>query len=370
MLEPLPWVGRILWEDKVLGMGFVVHSSGLIATCYHVLQDAVGASSFAGQEFTFELLSGKASFTAIASNKFNDKFDLALLRLSGNFPTDLPVARLVASHFATAGAEFQVQGFGTVRDDPSNYRYLSALGKVIGVAEREGLPLLQLKSEQILQGMSGSPICIPSLNNAVVGVLFERYKVRPNETFMRDTAWATPIEQLVQLDSKNLALTEPEPKPEKPDKAQPAPVINNKNITAYDHGIAAESIGTVNIMGGESQKSPPKPPLAYSASNNSAKFEETLRGNFLKKQKLIKLLLACPSIEDRVSRDNLLKEVRKGSLVTRFARNAVDNIDMENIVNTLLAFSGALEELISFIQLKDADTQAFQALETFYGPIL
>ena len=83
-----------------------------------------------------------------------------------------------------------------------------------------------------------------------------------------------------------------------------------------------------------------KLPVVYSASNNSSKFEETLRGNFLKKQELITLLLSCPSIANRASRDNLLRGVHNGRLIANFARNEVNKIDVENIVNTLLDYPG------------------------------
>ncbi|NWJ96730.1 MAG: tetratricopeptide repeat protein, partial [Chloroflexi bacterium] len=113
-----------------------------------------------------------------------------------------------------------------------------------------------------------------------------------------------------------------------------------------------------------------KPPLASSAATSSSKFEETLRGNFLKKQELVTLLLDCPNMANRASRDNLLGGVRKGGLVTNFARNIADNIDVENIVKTLLDYSGALEELLSYIRVKDSGTQAWQALETFQRGLL
>ncbi|MEI6046811.1 MAG: NB-ARC domain-containing protein, partial [Chloroflexota bacterium] len=66
----------------------------------------------------------------------------------------------------------------------------------------------------------------------------------------------------------------------------------------------------------------------------------------------------------------LLKGVRKGELVAKIDRNEVNEIDVENIVNTLLDYSGALEELISFIRLKDSGIKALQALETFQRVLL
>ncbi|MEI6044697.1 MAG: AAA family ATPase [Chloroflexota bacterium] len=106
------------------------------------------------------------------------------------------------------------------------------------------------------------------------------------------------------------------------------------------------------------------------SQNQPSKFEEMLRGNFPKKQELITLLLACPSIADRASRDNLLRDVYNGRPIAKVPRDEVNETDVENIVNTLLKYSGALEELISFIQLKDSGTQALQALETFWSALL
>jgi len=108
-----------------------------------------------------------------------------------------------------------------------------------------------------------------------------------------------------------------------------------------------------------------KSPVASSASNNSPKFEETLGEIFLKKQELITLLLACPIMANRASRYNLLRGVRKGEFVTKIARNDVDLIEAENIVNTLLDYAGALEELITLVRRADSGTKALQALETF-----
>ncbi|NWJ96946.1 MAG: hypothetical protein HXX20_14280 [Chloroflexi bacterium] len=97
---------------------------------------------------------------------------------------------------------------------------------------------------------------------------------------------------------------------------------------------------------------------------NMSKLDEILK-EYPIKQKFIQLLLACPSIENRASRDNLFKGVRKGKLVTKIARSTVDKTDVENIVNFLLNYSGALEELISFVRLNDAESTPFKALQKF-----
>ncbi|MEI6043296.1 MAG: hypothetical protein WCS37_02780, partial [Chloroflexota bacterium] len=73
---------------------------------------------------------------------------------------------------------------------------------------------------------------------------------------------------------------------------------------------------------------------------------------------------------NRASRDNLLREVHNGRLIAKIARNDTDTIDLANIVNTLLEYSGALEELISFVRQVDSGTKALQALETFQRVLL
>jgi hypothetical protein len=94
--------------------------------------------------------------------------------------------------------------------------------------------------------------------------------------------------------------------------------------------------------------------------------EQKLKQNYQTRQDFIKLLLACPSIKDRTSRDNLLTGVCQGDLVIKIARDNVAHTDVENILNFLLNYSGALEELISCIgDWEGKDSIPFGELQAF-----
>jgi hypothetical protein len=93
---------RIKWQGRIIGNGFVVHASGLVATAYHVLRDAV--QPFEGQTFTFELLAdpklGTADVNAIpleATALHSATNDVALLQMRAPVPDNLAVAPLIHS---------------------------------------------------------------------------------------------------------------------------------------------------------------------------------------------------------------------------------------------------------------------------------
>ncbi len=253
MLQPIPWIGRILWQGKTFGTGFLVHHKGWVATCYHVLEDAT-KSNPVGQEFTFELLNGAFSAIALATASLDKGNDLALLRLTEPLPPEIAVASLVSGAQVTAGTEVQVQGYGVMNDPSHKYNFLSALGKFVGVFERDDVLRIQLESTQILQGMSGGPVFLPGHAQQVMAVLSERFLVRPNDQFMEHSAWAIPIEKLVALKPDLLSLVEL--KQEKAEQVAPAPSIS---IEASHGGIAAYKIGKVeqtNHYTGEPNKRP------------------------------------------------------------------------------------------------------------------
>jgi hypothetical protein len=93
--------------------------------------------------------------------------------------------------------------------------------------------------------------------------------------------------------------------------------------------------------------------------------EAKLKNNYLKRQELVRLLLNCPSIANRASRDNLVGAVRHGELLPKIPRDGVNNTDIENILNTFLDYPGALEEFISYIAIWDKGSYPLQYLETF-----
>ncbi len=197
MPEVPSYIGKILFGDKVIGTGFVVHKTGLIATCAHVLQ-AVDNSP-AGKTFVFQPLVKGTPLTAIATDRIDSKCDVALLRLTAPLPKNTRIARLISSSHAKQGTPFQVVGYGRLADVNHSYNFSPATGFVVGTSDRDGIELLQLDSKQILPGMSGAPVIVEDLGG-VVGIVSGRYSIDPTkQTFMRDVGWATKSESLIAL---------------------------------------------------------------------------------------------------------------------------------------------------------------------------
>jgi hypothetical protein len=199
MPEVPPYIGKLLWNDKVIGTGFFVSNDGLIATCYHVLK-VVGDPPI-GKTVMFQLLTQDRIVKAAVTNKLDPKHDVALLQAIEPFPSEIEVARLVDSNAVKPGAQFSVIGYGEIDDPGHTYKYVSARGEIIGPVSRDGVDLLQLESKQILRGMSGAPVVVEELGE-VVGVISGRYSVHPDQTWMRDTGWAAKSEALVALDDR------------------------------------------------------------------------------------------------------------------------------------------------------------------------
>lgn len=194
------FIGRLIWKNQLVGTGFLVHSSGLIATCAHVVEVIQPGEIPVGEIFIFEFLSSGQRRRAIVTDKFNQKFDVALLQLSGSLPEGVKSAVLLQSTAVKSGADFRVTGYGQINDPEHQVEFSSAAGVVVGPTLRDGVHLLQLDSKQVVPGMSGSPVLVQA-NNGVIGVISGRYNQDPKTGFfMRDTVWATKSEDLASLD--------------------------------------------------------------------------------------------------------------------------------------------------------------------------
>src|SRR5919202_2315143 len=144
-----PFIGRIKYNDQIVGTGFVVHESGLIATCYHVLK--VAGEPFTGKIFTFEPLIDLAqAVQATALAQCDQAHDVALLRLNEPLPEGVEVARLVRSDAAESGMHFETQGYGRLDDAGHRYSYGSAAGTVVGPYGRDNTDVLVLESKHLL----------------------------------------------------------------------------------------------------------------------------------------------------------------------------------------------------------------------------
>lgn len=202
------FIGRLDWGDKRVGTGFLVHGSGLVLTCYHVVQQAAGDAPV-GEKFLFEFLETGFAYTAIVT-KLDERRDTALLRIEGNLSEHLRPARLAHSHNASQRTAFYSVGYGEVpHEAPGSYDYVPVIGDYAGQAMRDGLKLLRLTANGVLPGTSGSPVIVADLENTVVGMISERFNT--DDDHLKNTVWAIPIEACLDIDERIvLELADPE----------------------------------------------------------------------------------------------------------------------------------------------------------------
>lgn len=190
-----PFAGRIEISQSPVGSGCVVHPSGLVATCWHVVSPYVDSL----EPLRFATLDGHYKFPIEMVRPPDLRQDLVLLRpASGVSLPELATARLLASESALPGDIVTIQGFGKVDDPRHRYDFLSATGRVIGPAQRDGISVIEIESRQVLRGMSGAGVALGSFEG-VVGLLSGRYIPPPGEGWFRDTGWVIPAEQIVAL---------------------------------------------------------------------------------------------------------------------------------------------------------------------------
>jgi tetratricopeptide (TPR) repeat protein len=192
----------ILLNDQSAGSGFLVHEDGLVATCRHVL--AAGGEDMDNKRFAVRLLNGGEAVPASihAMPPKENPEDVALLKIDGPVPEELKKATLVQSDGVRPGHAFELTGHGKLADAGHQYDFLPAHGDVAGIVRRDRIEMLQLSSNEILQGMSGAPITVPELGG-VVGLLSARYSADPKSgAWMQGKAWAARIEALAALDPR------------------------------------------------------------------------------------------------------------------------------------------------------------------------
>lgn len=236
-----PYVGILSYNQRPVGSAFVVRADGLLVTCYHVLREAAKPDAPAGKRFLFRPLGGDTAIEAVVIDRLLDEaHDLACLQLLGG--SELPAATLVRSMGLASGAQFHIAGYGDVSREAQRYEYTSAFGEVVGVLKRDGIELLQLRSPDILRGMSGAPVIVDAAGG-VVGVLSWRYSIDPRtETWLRDTAGAACSEDLARLEP-GLTLQEAQRQ-----ITRPAEV----NIRSVNYGqVAAAGAKIVTITEGQ-----------------------------------------------------------------------------------------------------------------------
>ena len=207
----------ILYQNgKGIGTGFLVHESGLLATCYHVVRDVFGdnVAAAVGQPIEFETLQSHgiptSRSTAVLTDRFDAANDVALLQNQGALPTNLHPMTLIRSDTEhIQNVTFKLLGHAELPDKQANYAHYSAIGQIIGVIPRNGVNVLQLKSNDLHRGMSGGAIYVESLGGTV-GMQSVRLSVNPNETtWGHNTGFACVSEAIACLSPEQIKLQPP-----------------------------------------------------------------------------------------------------------------------------------------------------------------
>lgn len=205
------------FNDKPLGSGFLVHNSGLIATCHHILSNLFNQQpkDAVGEILDFVTLldrksSNPAVYHAQVTDYQNEKNDVALLKIQGKLPGRLQAVKLIRSeHPLVSGAEFSLDGYAEVPDPGVRYGYFSARGKVENTIPRQQVKVLKITSKDLFPGLSGGAIYATHLGG-VVGMQSRRLSLDPKESnWGRDMGFACISEAIASLVPDTLKVHDP-----------------------------------------------------------------------------------------------------------------------------------------------------------------
>jgi len=205
-------------EGDLIGTGVAVSMDGKIVTCAHVVEGALGVhprqANGAEVGVYFPQARGgetKARRATVAACFPQHDDDVVLLQLTGG-PSPLAPEQVVRLGKAQAsnGHPFRSYGYRSLGKYEAGYAY----GRILGCVEcPEDLALqadpVQLESQHIAPGMSGSPV-LDIERNLVVGVISETWYTDQLGKD-RDTGWAVDAHVLT-FDPLNLPVQD-EPYP-------------------------------------------------------------------------------------------------------------------------------------------------------------
>lgn len=184
-------VVRILQANgRPAGTGFVASAGGLVVTCAHVLQADDNRPRPERVDVVFSGGQPRAARVVAWSAPYSQ--DVAVLQVEGDLPPGITPLKL-ASSWAPAG-EFRSFGFPALDGIQGAY----ASGDILGeVHDGRGRVLLQVDSAQLARGFSGGPL-VDATRGRVVGMVTAGVEPRPDGR-LRDVAYATPVEKLLEL---------------------------------------------------------------------------------------------------------------------------------------------------------------------------
>jgi S1-C subfamily serine protease len=186
-------------EGATIGAGFVV-ADGLAVTCAHVVE-AAGAGSGGTITIAFALTSSTSRAEVLADAWHPpDGNDIAILRLQSKLPPGVKPVVLGPSQ-NTGGHPFRAFGYPhLLGDEPGDVASDAwAYGTILGIrTPPSGVKKLQLRTQEIVQGMSGAPV-LDTDDDRVVGMVTATYYNPDGTLKFRDMSFATPIEMVVEI---------------------------------------------------------------------------------------------------------------------------------------------------------------------------
>jgi S1-C subfamily serine protease len=164
-------------DDLILGTAIIVTDTGLIVTCYHVIEDARTVKMHHKNfDIYFPAAPDIAAHAKVVEEYCNKSSDIAFLQIQEKLPTQVSVARL--GEVFSIGDEFQSFGFRR----PDTFKGLYFDGKISGVTNLNldnnenaiSEDLIQLDSTELGAGTSGAPI-LDTQTDKIIGMLHSRF---------------------------------------------------------------------------------------------------------------------------------------------------------------------------------------------------
>jgi Trypsin-like peptidase domain len=177
-------VGIMDYQNNIVGTGVIV-TDELVVTSYHVVFPLKNSNVVFSQSTTIMR-------SEVLREHSNRSFDIAFLRLNETLPLVASIAPL--SKTITFGHDFISYGFRK----PSKFDGLLSIGKIYGETihkNRKGR-LIQLYSDEIEQGMAGSPV-LDLQTNRVIGIIASSFKASSNMDV--NLSFAIPVQTMTEV---------------------------------------------------------------------------------------------------------------------------------------------------------------------------
>lgn len=182
---------------EVEGVGFLIDGSGIIITCAHVIRNANSQVGGLVNIRFANTLEDMVAEVIEAGWRDTESDDLAFIKLSTPLPPNAEPLRFLNPE-CLENNTFITFGFPQLLNEQGDIAINGAWadGKIMGLVHRgHGEKILQLKSQDLDQGFSGSPV-LDNKYNLVVGIITEVKRADPYKK-LQLLAWATPVSRII-----------------------------------------------------------------------------------------------------------------------------------------------------------------------------